>query len=494
MRYLIACIFLFTTHLLSAQLNPKNIYVNGKVDELNTVVLKSVNLTPTVTIHPSTGSDSLSIYPTTGNNYELSFEAPDGFEGDVTMVVEYYENGPFPGIQIPNYSTIHFRVESSRVNLIDDYTLVSADSTLIDVLANDASTDGALSLGHIGYVEGGSASISNNKINFELNQGSSEGYVRYFASDSTGNIEGGKLFVTRLDSSLSESRNLFVDNKSQISLHLSSTDYEIASNASLGSLENINGSHIWSYDPYDAMSGVDTFSFSSTNGGLIEYSIEVLPKANDRSFVVDDQCYVATNGNIVFNVFDNDYRNDQNIYDYSSELTYNGNGEFSYTPPQDFVGDKNFYYKIFTGLGFHTGSITVHVSDFAPTDELDYLFEILKDHDLTFTHHSPIEDYTFEVLVDPSHGEVIVLDANGEEALECETISGENTIIYIPNAGFTGIDEFDLRYCTLSDECEIVKVDVSVLDSNYDPCLCLTSCVYQGDNNDDGGGQYEGLD
>ena len=80
----------------------------------------------------------------------------------------------------------------------------------------------------------------------------------------------------------------------------------------------------------------------------------------------------------------------------------------------------------------------------------------------------------------------MILDANGSETLECDVISGENTIIYTPNSDFSGFDEFDLEYCTTSGICEIVKVDVLIADTNHSECLCLNSCVYEGDYNDDG--------
>ncbi len=486
MRILIACISLLFSCHLSAQLNPSILYVDGKTNHLNSVSIKSTGFTPTVISHPLVGSDSLSIYPIGGNDYSLNYQGPSDFLGDAKMVIEYYEPSPIPGINTPNYVEVHFRIEKSLIVTQDDYLLVSSDTATYDILANDSSSDGALTLEHLGAMDGGTAIISSNKIDFVLSPGKTNGFVRYFVSDSTDNIQSGLAYFTRQDETAQTAKSLYVDNKSSIYLHLSSENYELDTNPQKGYIENINNSHIWKYDPYDILTGVDSFSFSTPQGGREGFNIEILNKSSNASFVVDDEYFAATNDLISFNVFDNDYRNDLQIFEHSPELLYNGNGQFSYTPPADFSGDKNFYYKIFTPLGFHTGEILIHIDDFGPSDDVDYRFEVLKDHDLTFRHSSPIDDYTFELLVAPSNGQVLILDDQGQEVLECDTITRDNTIIYLPYDGFSGLDEFDLEYCTTSGVCDIVKVDINVLDSNYDACLCINSCVYPGDNNDDG--------
>ena len=80
--------------------------------------------------------------------------------------------------------------------------------------------------------------------------------------------------------------------------------------------------------------------------------------------------------------FENDFRDDFNIIDHSPELTYIGNGEFQFSPSADFTGDLNFFYKIYAGFQFHTGNITIHVDDFAPNQDYNYAFEILKNQSL----------------------------------------------------------------------------------------------------------------
>ena len=483
MRIYLAFILLFSSLLLSAQLNPKHIFENAKVSELNTIYINSYGWAPTVTRHPDSGSDTLDVDYVSPNLYALNFGPTNGFIGDTELTIEYFQHGSIPGIPFPNYSTVHYRVKSSKIDLTTDYQLVTSDTVLIDPLLNDTSSDGLLTLDKLGQVEGGSASINGNKIQFSFDAGASNAYIRYFAKDSTGNIESSVIHCVAENDAVISTNDVFVDELSAINLLLPSDSYEISHSPNLGVINNVTGA-LWNYNPN--IDGLDTLIFTTINGGLVQYNINVLNNYDISSFVEDDQVFCLTNGAIEFNVFDNDLKLGQTINDYSPELIYNGNGQFSFTPDTDFTGDKTFFYKVFSGWQFHIGNITIHVDDFAPAKEIAYSFDILKNHDLSLHYNNYIEDYYFSTVTGPSNGTITILDANHTEILECATITGENKIIYTPNADFDGVDEFDIEYCTNSGICEILKVDVNILDSNYGNCLCIESCVFQGDNNDDG--------
>ena len=483
-KNLLAFIFVFASLSLSAQLNPKNYYVNVKANEPVYVDLASQAIQPSVVVFPAS-YDSLGFQNMGGGNWQLYFEPSPDFIGDTKLVVQYYEAAGLPGLFLPNYSTFYYRVKESKIDCDSDDAIISASgSTEVDVLSNDNTTDGILTLVELGHVEGGTASISNNKISITPAAGSTEAYVRYFTSDDTENIESSVLYAQLDNDQLQDQRSLFVDKLSTIDLRLSSESYVDAFGPSNGTLTK-NG-HVWTYDPNNNFTGTDSISFTTTNGGLIEYSIEVLNKIDNRSFVRDDQFFVVTNGSITFNVFDNDYLDDFNIIDHSPELTYLGDGEFSYTPASDFTGDLVFYYKIFAGFQFHTGDIVIHVDDFAPAEDLNYHFTILNDHDLVIDHEAPIDDYYFQTVQDPQNGSLIILDSNENEVLDCEIIQGDNTIIYIPDPGFNEVDNFSVEFCTTTGICETIDVEVDVLSSSYMDCLCLVDCVYLGDNNNDG--------
>lgn len=491
MRFILAFIFVFSASLLSAQLNPQHIYVNEKQDIPNTIELRSLVFSPTVTNNgfPDSGRDSLYIDPVSGSpgTYLLTFDPPNGYTGDTEISVEYFESGAIPGIPYPNYTTIHYRIQPSKVVAENDYALVNGNNITLSPADNDSSTDGPLSITRLGFVNGGTASVLNDtEIDFSFSAGSSEGSVVYFVKDTLGTMSSGLIRLTQEDNTIAETRSVMLNNIETQILILPSADYTMSSGPAHGTVDAGSEAHLSEYKADNGYSGGDQIVFTNSQGNSITFNVYVVNKPLSNSFVKDDEFHCETNGSIVFNVFDNDLRTDFDIYDYSSELSYNGNGEFIYTPATDFTGDVSLYYKVFSGIQFHTGNIVIHVDDFGPVDELDYSFEILNNHPLKILHHSPIETYTFSVLVPPANGTLTILDSNGEIVHECDDISGNNTIFYEPDTDYNGTDEFDLEYCTLSGNCEIVKVDVVILDSNYEECLCINDCVYEGDNNDDG--------
>ena len=491
MRLLLTFMFVLSSLFLSAQLNDRHIYLNEKVDELSSVEIQSKIFPPNVTNNglPGSGYDSLSVEPVTGspNTYTVNFEPPNGFMGDTEIRIEYFETGAIPGIPYPNYITLHYRIKASKITTQDDYVLAAGNSVSVMAADNDDSTNGDLTITRLGYVSGGTASITNgDQIDFTFDSGSSIGRIVYFIEDTLGTMASAFTNVMKEDDQQVSSLNVALNNKESQILELPSADYTPSVNPTHGTLSSGPASHIWMYTPDAGYTGGDQVVFTTAAGGDIEYTILVVDKSINNSFVIDDEDFCETNGSITFNVFDNDMRSDFNIYDYSPELTYNGNGEFSYSPPTDFKGDATFYYKVFSGIQFHEGNILIHVDDFEPSDEYNYSFEILNNHPIKILHQSPIGSYEFSIVTPPLNGTLTVLDANGEIVDECAVIEGNNTIFYEPDIDYTGVDEFDLEYCTLSNNCEIVKVDIDVLDSNYEECLCLNECVYLGDNNDDG--------
>lgn len=485
MRYFYALLFALLTVGLNAQINPKDIYVSVKKNNAVSLNINSQGpLPPDVVVFPN-NYDTLSIVPVSPGQYEFTFVPETDFLGDTELTIEYFQSLGIPGFFGPNYMTLHLRVKESKIDMSMDNAIVSSGmATEIDVLANDSSSDGALDLVRLGYVEGGTASISNNRILFEPAIGSDQAYVRYFSADTTGNTESSTLVIAIEDESAQETRDIFVDNLSDIDLILPSSLFSIQSNANHGSLSQ-NG-HVWTYEPDDGFTGLDNIIFTSASGGEISYNIEVLNKFDNSSFVVDDQYFVPQDGSITFDVTENDFRDSLAIFDYSPELTYLGDGVFEFSPPSGFTGDYVFYYKIYAAFQIHTGNIYIHVDDFAPSNDFEYDFTILNNHDLVVDHPAPITDYFFNIISGPTNGNVVILDSNNEEILECDTIQGDNTIIYTPTTDFSGIDEFTLQYCTDTGVCENLTVSVNVLNSNYSDCLCLENCVYKGDSNGDG--------
>jgi hypothetical protein len=98
----------------------------------------------------------------------------------------------------------------------------------------------------------------------------------------------------------------------------------------------------------------------------------------------------------------------------------------------------------------------------------------------------PINGYHFNVLNAPMHGTVETF-ANGETiTLDCGTVTAKASVIYKPDTGFTGNDEFDIQYCINGGQCRIYKVRLLVLETASEECNCVSDCVWMGDTNADG--------
>ena len=487
MRLFLAFVFVLLTCSLSAQLNDKYIYVDAETNALEEVYINSLfkpdALNQTPNIAEVLGVDPMEVSP---GVYKLDFKSIVGFTGDLSVVVEYTEPSIIPGFPQTNYSTVRFRVKPSKVDSEPDYELFSGSTGTVHPLTNDSSTNGELSIVKLGHVSGGSATISaNDAIDFTLT--ADEGRILYFTEDSLGTVGSALIHIQSENNTANGSSDLFIDNSDEQVLILPSSDFEVGTTPSNGILsQSTTAAHIWTYKPDQGYQGLDNFDFINNAGGQLDYSVTVLHKTDSNSFLVDDEVYIATDGSLEFDVLANDYRSNFSAHSYSPELTEISNGVFQYAPPSGFTGDKIFEYKIFTGLQLFTAKIIIHVDDFAPTTEIEYSYELLENQPLRLVYNTPADGFIFNSAVAPSNGTVVILDEFNQEITSCDTITGANTIVYTPNSGFTGLDEFDLEYCSSTGICEVVKVDVAIQNTTNTDCLCIEDCVFQGDHNDDG--------
>ena len=486
MRIIVLSFFLCLATTLSAQLNEKHQFVDVKQGETEVITINSV-IIPTIKIHDYSLTDSIGFnpVPVAPNTYELNYKAISGYLGDISTVIEYTEPSSVSGISQKNYTVLNVQSRASRINAIDDNVLHDGLSTTIDVLSNDTTTEDSLTIAKIGYVSGGTASItSDNKIDFSPSGG--KAYINYYVQDDAGTVTSASLILDESDNVFVGTQELYTQEGRDILISLPSGDYGVVADPSDGELQSTTSNHVWKYIPDAGFDGVESLQFTTTSGGQLDIDIKVLNVLDNNSSVVDDELYLVTDGTITFDVLANDYNSDAIIVNQSSELTDLGNGVYQYTSTGGFTGDLEFEYVVFTGTQVFTGDILIHVADFAPVDELTYNFQIIEDQDLIITHQTPVGDFILTDLVNPSFGTLQVLDEFGVANLECDTISGANTLVYTPDSGFTGTDEFDIEYCTGTGICEILKVDVFVQSSDFTDCLCLEDCVYAGDHNDDG--------
>ena len=470
------------------QLNPEYQLVKGKKDETVTTVIKSLGITPTSTNSFGIPYADLEFEWIGGNDYLMTFTPDPNVTGQVDLIIEYYDLGIFPGFPSVRYSTYRHEIKTSLVEASDEVVISGAPNVIIDALANDSNSDGSLSISEIAYVEGGIANIgSDGMIHFTFEADASSAMISYIAEDENGVGDHGFVRVFNSAADVEEEIALSLNNKEVIDFYVANPDLEMTDGPQFGSYETTDWIH-YQYIPNATYEGEDSIEFSDSNGTICTFVINVVNKSLYSTFAIDDYVYTSVNEVSTFNVFDNDYRDDLTIIDHSPELTYLGNGDFSYTPVADETGGNIFYYKIFSGLMFHEANIFLSVDDYQPVGGDSHLFEVVSGNEFLIEHSAPLSGYYFESLTDPLHGVVTILNGGDVYDSACNDSSytiPESSILYLAEPGYEGTDAFEVNYCTPGGNCHIVKVDINVVPDNGN-CVCTAGCVWPGDFNADG--------
>ena len=470
------------------QLNPEYQLVKGKKDETVTTMIKSLGITPTSTNSFGIPYDGLQFIPAGGNDYEMIFTPSPNITGQVDIIVEYYDLGIFPGFPSVRYSTYRHEIKPSLVEAFDEVVISGAPNVIIDALANDSNSDGTLSISEIAYVEGGFANIgSDGMIHFTFEADSPSAMISYVAEDENGVGDNGFVRVFNSAAAVEEEIAISLNNKEVIDFYVANPALALTNGPDFGSYETTDWIS-YQYIPNATYEGEDSIEFTDGNGTVCTFVINVVEKNLFSTFAIDDYVYTSVNETITFNVFDNDYRDDLTIIDFSPELTYLGNGDFSYTPDVDETGGNIFYYKIFSGLMFHETNIFLSIDDYKPVGGETHLFEVVSGNEFLIEHSAPLKGYYFEPLTDPVHGVVSIASAGDVFDSACNDAAytlPESSILYLAEPGYEGDDAFEVNYCTPGGNCHIVKIDINVIPDDGN-CVCIADCVWPGDFNADG--------
>jgi hypothetical protein len=151
----------------------------------------------------------------------------------------------------------------------------------------------------------------------------------------------------------------------------------------------------------------------------------------------------------------------------------NTDGSVTYTPPVDFIGEDKFDYKIITPDG-RKDSATVTIVILTPVDlfidAINDEFEIYNDKlaegNIIINDVNPVGEIVINTIPvsTPDNG-VVVINADG-------------TMVYTPNAGFSGIDSFSYQICNsiLPALCDKAVVTIYILDTDTINPPPLTPC------------------
>ncbi len=478
MRNLFIVVMMFSTSLITAQTNPSAIdlkVLKGQTFNYS-LIGSNADLVVQTTILES------AVRNADKNTFDMVFLSNE--TGSFKTVYKFEENG------LTFYTTINIDVVESIVQVDHDYQEINVGETaIIDVLGNDLSTSGGLDVVSIPYSQSGTAQILGGFIEFIPDSGfSGLAYLNYVVTDAKGTSETGFATVNVISSSSGNSGEDIILDKYflQVGEFIDIVIPSIWSrddfgSTSLGKLKSL-GSGVLRYKAGKSP-GVDLVSFN-VEGIQKSLEIHVFGKKENYGFIRDDVIHTSMGESIQFDVFENDLENIFSIVNKSPELKFTspGSGQLAYTPPQGFQGAKNFYYEVSDGTNSYIGNIEIIVNDDLPQTRI-YEF-VTRENTPFLLEHSSVSEGIINFVQAPVNG-VLRIQENGYFYCGGQ-VNGKNFMVYDPNDGFVGLDEFEVEFCSEGGSCVTLEVVMNVERSSND-CDCIgKDCVWPGDADGDG--------
>ncbi len=463
----------------------------------STEIFASPNV-PIRTLAPLHGTAPSQAQPLGNNLYEISYTPDADYIGFDQVTYEVWTSP-----QSYNYVTYQFDVVKSIVKPKDDYSFrfLGGSALSIDVISNDYASNPPLTLKNISFQEGGTATINNGQIDF-VPDADYTGFaqIRYTVCDSLGTCATG-LFTTSVVDGYPESNS---------QLHLGTTKntkvvIPMEYPHFLPTQEALHGTYEIAYTATDSMEliytpdtdyvGEDYFVLalhppisSGAPHTFLEVYLDVYDKSAPNTIAIDDQYFTPRNVPISFNVLDNDYGN-YYVKGFSQPpsgtLVYMGGGNFTYTPETDHSGGVSFTYRVGNMFdpNIEAATVEIGIGNQAPSKGT---FDLTTSMNTPLVIRYPVDftEYAFELTNQADDGIVEIFEGQQTITVNGEEISGYNLMVYTPNDGFEGVDEFDFNYCVAENgECKEVKVNLDVIDA---PSECVDGCVWPGDADHDG--------
>ncbi len=469
---------------LNAQTNDaRTILIKNQVYSFD--VYSSPNI-PSLVKSPVHGSYALS-YVSPGN-FTVTYTPDADFIGFDEFTLEIYQNPTTYG-----YHTYKFEMVKSIVKTKDDYgfTFING-SEGANVLLNDFASNPPLTLKNVTFSEGGTVTTNNGMVVFVPDADyTGMAQIKYTACDTLGTCATGTYTVSVVAGDpVNGEIHLGTTKDTPVKTPLDWTTYIINQQPPYGHAV-INDLQELVYTPNDGFYGEDYFTLNTLVNSVQttkEIFVKVYDKPAPNTVAIEDLFYTAINTPITFNVQDNDNGN-YYVTGFSQPqagtLVYNGSGEFTFTPPNNYSGGVSFTYNAgnMYNPSIETADVGIGIGNQAPSKGT---FDLTTSANGALVIKYPVafQDYGFEVINEPNNGVLEFLEGQQTININGEDVSGYNMLVYWPNTDFMGLDEFDVNYCLASNsECTEIKVTVDVIDA---PATCYDGCIWPGDANKDG--------
>lgn len=430
--------------------------------------------------------------------YRIRYTPNQNFVGLDTFTLELNHVGGLPYLV---YRAYKVQVSPSKITTQPDYfTTPAGVPVTMDVLSNDASTNGPLKIGSIPVVNGGTAIITNNqKIQFTPKPGyTGLGHVHYTVCDALNYCVSQQATIGIYPATKPAGDTISVATKKgkSLSIPLPLSGFSISQPPANGTLQ-LTGGQQFTYKPYGNFVGNDRFILKNNFYGSVFYKtvfLQVLDAPAENNMAIEDVVFTPPGKSITFNVKANDIGNSQ-VKNWVTPPALpgtisgtNSNGLVTFTPKPGFTGVATFYYSIgnlfCSDLEFCP--VNVVVSNLAPQFS-EYNFVTPVGTPFVINYKIPFTNFTFTLVEAPKNGSCTVYPGFSTQVLNGQSVSGYNLVVYKPKNNYTGPDDFKLRYCAPNGQCQLesVKMDVRNIDGSAPP-YCISDCVWPGDLNIDG--------
>jgi outer membrane protein OmpA-like peptidoglycan-associated protein len=437
-------------------------------------------LTITGTTAPANGTVSIV-------NGEIVYTPNAGFTGTDTFTYTVSDGN---GHETTASVTVTVVAPNSAPAAVDDTASTNVGQPVtINVLGNDTDPDGdTLSIISTTSPANGTASIVNGEIVYTPNAGfTGTDTFTYTITDGNGyevtanvtvTVNAVNAAPTAVDDAVITGKNSPVD----IDVVANDTDPDgdtlrvISFNPPAHGSVVDNG--VLTYTPDTGYVGVDTFTYVITDGNGHEDTATVTITINDPNAPPtpqDDSATTIDGQPVTIAVLGNDTDPDGDTLTIESVSNpANGtasivNGEIVYTPNAGFVGTDTFDYIVNDGNGHSVAAsvtVTVSAGNVAPTAQNDQS---------TTNQDTPVTIAVLTNDTDPD-GDTLTITAttnpvNGNVSI----VNGE--IVYTPNAGFVGKDDFTYTISDGNGHEVTASVSVDVLAVNVAPVAVDDSAI-----------------
>jgi hypothetical protein len=425
-----------------------------------------------ITTMPRHGRLNLDLSSTGG--YSLLYIPEVNFVGLDTFIIRT--------IQAPDDIQLHIivRIVESDVRTNDDYgQTISGQAILLNVLQNDTSTSGALSLSNIPLVNGGKAEISGSNVLFyPANRFIGRAHFNYVVCDRNGKCNTGLATIFVSPSILPNFDTTIVGTlKNKPVRFIIPSGFAQIAGLGHGYATEIEAG-VYEYTPNRGYIGTDTLRFAQQIGSQIcnyTVGIDIFEQPVINRNLIEDHVYTSIGNDLVIFPFSNDSLSLRLATIGTcpdGTLTRLSDTSLIFSPNPDFSGISSFTYTA-TRQGAaipEIGQVKIMVSNHYPNNE-EYRLTGYTDLPTTISYHIPIQNYYFNISSPAQYGN-IVYDAI------------HKNLIYTPFRNNASQDRFQVQYCVGS-LCKAIDINLQLIPSTRNSCD-EDDCVWPGDANNDG--------